>query len=884
MLTVRYLRVLARRVFKSRAIVLLVLALQVLYLLPALGASSDPLSFERFEIENMRTFQTSEAVAARSTDGAVGPGYEDYLETPQGAWQHAQELEMAQAADRAVAAFDAGDMPAYFTAHADLLELTYQQKHGVDAGNTLARAAQYRALAAAGERTTYSFTGDMPAAVYAASDTKGLLVPFTPYIPLLTESDAGGSRLYNDACEFLFYLVLLLVVTVRGASLQARERLAAQLPAGSCRRALMASISTAALALATLGLVCLPGLVCAALGSGIGSLAYPVVFGSGTAFTVTTVGAVLAQTVAIYALIALAFSLAAHASAVWCGSVLPAAVLLLGSMVVPLFPGYFGRFSAFRDIAAWLPCSYYNVGYAVGTYALLPSERALSAISFANGLIALGIANLVLGIVLVMAAKSPVTARLFSRTRERRMPAEVRRAGWNGAPWRNPGAVASSSASAYARTPSALPSCKSGCTDPAARVRLRVLVSTGHRPTGFLSYTAALFRLMLSGPAVYAVAVLMALAFLVPAVFSLDPDVSALSASRYVTNSMASTGVLKRLEDELSSGAYAKDSVAYGQLERQRDLITGFIWGQTPAERFQSLASYDRYCLELHEQGSNVLMPDLGGVAFDPVQTEARARMAEQLAALDDPELYSLGTRMPGGFYLSFVYGAAPFALWLIPAVTSALLVARRHARGSLIRQAPVSPVVELAAGCLVAFVLAITVLAIVVVPGTAVATARNGIGDLGYPVVYVQNGAVIASTVLRAILSGAALQALVSAAAVVFLMAVAQMTRSWRAVCGAAVLGLAGSLLAMGASALAPSDGLLSLLLGWFPLTYLDVASIVGAAGYTFASGAGISMVAGMISLAISLPVMVIVSLLTVRVRQRRYAASAQLNMVRLN
>lgn len=377
----------------------------------------------------------------------------------------------------------------------------------------------------------------------------------------------------------------------------------------------------------------------------------------------------------------------------------------------------------------------------------------------------------------------------------------------------------------------------------------------------FASYTAALARMLLSGPALYALALIMAAALVVPAVFSVDTDTREFSVESYKNMQ------LRQLYSQLESGGYAQDSDEYLLLQRQADALSGYVYSETAAKGYASLAEYERLRLEAADLPALAQNDPVG----DPVRVKAKVALLEGLAASEAPELYNMSTRMSGSFYLSFVFGTAPFAFWLAPACVTALLVARYRCRGSLIQQAPVSFAVELGAGCVVASAIALAMLALVVVPGTAWATMLNGVGEMGYPVVFIQSGDVVASTVANALVSGAGVQALASAFVVVFLACVERATRSFRSVCAAAVMTVALAALAVNASALAPADSVASLALGWLPLTYLDVARVVGTAGYSLMSGCGVSAFAACVVLAASLPVMVAATCIVVRAQRAR-------------
>ena len=68
------------------------------------------------------------------------------------------------------------------------------------------------------------------------------------------------------------------------------------------------------------------------------------------------------------------------------------------------------------------------------------------------------------------------------------------------------------------------------------------------------------------------------------------------------------------------------------------------------------MAEYERLRLEAADLPALAQNDPVG----DPLRVEAKIALLEGLAASDQLELYNMSTRMPGSFYLSFVFGAAP--------------------------------------------------------------------------------------------------------------------------------------------------------------------------------------------------------------------------------
>lgn len=828
----RIFGVIAKRVASSRLLLLLIIVLQVLYLLPALkqttmGGWRD--SIASTEVETIRMYRSSQSLDPDRYQDADAMA----------SWHMANDIKMAAAADKLLDRWDAGDANGYFAAAAEYYRMNAKVQGYAGSTYNLDRAAFYQALADSGATQTYAASSDAPALVYAAMGGKGLFMFPNGGIPLVYSSQGDGIYRYNSQAELLFWTVPLLAVCALGASFQTRQRLVTQAPLGARRRMLYGAVCSAVLALAVLALICAPAMILQVVRAGMGDASYPVVVGSGASLVVSTVGETLLKSAVLYVLIAFMFSLLVHLSASVFDSVAPAVVASLCMMALPLAPGYYGEFSSYREVAPWLPSTYLWVEYAAGSIdsSMMPGARPLLGASFVRGCMSLGAAAFALSALLALLAPAGALISWFSRLRRfaLRRTGSPRAAGGEGA----------------TSTGVATPLSSFPLVPPSALSSLSI----------FASYAAALARMLLSGPALYALALIMAAALVVPAVFSVDADTREFSVESYKNMQ------LRQLYSQLESGAYAQDSDEYLLLQRQADALSGYVYSETAAKGYASLAEYERLRLEAAD------LPALAQYdpVDDPVRVKAKISLLEGLAASEEPELYNMSTRMPGSFYLSFVFGTAPFAFWLAPACVTALLVARYRCRGSLVQQAPVSFAVELGAGCVVASAIALVMLALVVVPGTAWATMLNGVGEMGYPVVFIQSGGVVASTVANALVSGAGVQALASAFVVVFLACVERATRSFRSVCVAAVMTLVLATLAVNASALAPADSVASVALGWLPLTYLDVARVVGTAGYSLMSGCGVSVFAACVVLAVSLLVMVVAAYMAVRVQRAR-------------
>ena len=94
--------------------------------------------------------------------------------------------------------------------------------------------------------------------------------------------------------------------------------------------------------------------------------------------------------------------------------------------------------------------------------------------------------------------------------------------------------------------------------------------------------------MLLGGPALYALALIMAAALVVPAVFSVDTNVRDFSVESYKNMQ------LRQLYAQLESGAYAHDSDECLLLQRQADALSGYVYSETSAKGYASLAEYER--------------------------------------------------------------------------------------------------------------------------------------------------------------------------------------------------------------------------------------------------------------------------------------------------
>ena len=113
----RIFSTIARRVASSRLLIALIIVLQVLYLLPVLkqttmGGWQD--SIASTEVESIRMYRSSQSLDLNGypEDDAVG------------SWHRANDIKMAQAADKLLDRWDAGDANGYFAAAAEYYQMS----------------------------------------------------------------------------------------------------------------------------------------------------------------------------------------------------------------------------------------------------------------------------------------------------------------------------------------------------------------------------------------------------------------------------------------------------------------------------------------------------------------------------------------------------------------------------------------------------------------------------------------------------------------------------------------------------------------------------------------------------------------------------------------
>lgn len=264
--------------------------------------------------------------------------------------------------------------------------------------------------------------------------------------------------------------------------------------------------------------------------------------------------------------------------------------------------------------------------------------------------------------------------------------------------------------------------------------------------------------------------------------------------------------------------------------------------------------SYIKAILELLRHDERY--PYLG---FSHAENEASQEFYQQLLKLEDPQLYQSIQEMPMVVFLTYRWqewfslpivsqvmaslaagsagpsaSAASFSpevhlVMMVPAVVASACVFRWKVRRRLLDAVPLLRGAASVVEVLTATVCSLLALAVVVLPGLVWLAAKNGLGDLSYPVVYFRAGDVVATTTGEVLFQGACLCVLASLVIALMLALSCCATRH-----------VAPGMMAASAIALAPLipdyfDRLSPLAdtVAWLPSTYFCFDKIAGGWGY---------------------------------------------------
>lgn len=225
------------------------------------------------------------------------------------------------------------------------------------------QALQFRALSELDEPAFYMRPAEMPSAVYLAAQ-QFYLAPFALFARAFTP---GGDVLTGGygSLDFMVWIVPLAAAALVGARVvsgASSRRVAAAHKRVAARVALGALCGVVAVLA-----VALPALVVTCVRCGIGDLAYPVVTRAADgAYAVSTVGAVLAGRIGLFAVLSLAIASVATASCELAGRLAPAVCVCGAAVVCAAQPWYFALFGPLWDVARMLPATYLDAERLTG--------------------------------------------------------------------------------------------------------------------------------------------------------------------------------------------------------------------------------------------------------------------------------------------------------------------------------------------------------------------------------------------------------------------------------------------------------------------------------------------------------------------------------------
>ncbi len=393
-------------------------------------------------------------------------------------------------------------------------------------------------------------------------------------------------------------------------------------------------------------------------------------------------------------------------------------------------------------------------------------------------------------------------------------------------------------------------------------------------------YGLWLVRVVATAPPAIVATLALAVCFLVPAVVPVSTSAASFTREYYqgiLDSAYAATSL-----GAASPGAPAGAMPGAAMPEGEFALVEAAAQSSDSSTLLENAAAYKRYLASqaaLGAQGSYGDSDAAGyGVSYgapggeSALSLSAGARLAELLAERDRPEVYAVTSDEPAAYLLaSLATALLPYFVWLTPCCAVSLFVVWAASGSRLLATAPVSSRAMFLAAWAVAAALSTALVVIAVAPSLAVATVRNGWGDLGYPVVYVSGGAV-AQTDVGTVAGGfCALLALSSVALSAAIVAIGLVANSFYVAVAATALLLAAPL-ALDVEAVRDALGAC---IPYIPTSYFLFDATLGAPSY---SGMADLSVADGMSLRLGLQVLVAfalaVAMMTLAAAHRPFGA----------
>ena len=225
------------------------------------------------------------------------------------------------------------------------------------------QALQFRALSELDDPAFYMRPAEIPAAIYLTAQ-QFYVAPVALSAHTLTPGGDVLAEGYDGSLDCMVWTIPLFVAALVGARVGGgssrrftapHERIAARV------------VSGALCGVAAVAVVAAPAFVITCLRCGIGDLAYPVVTRAADgAYAVSTVGAVLAGRIGLFAVLSLAIASVATASCELAGRLAPAVCVCGAAVVCAAQPWYFALFGPLWDVARMLPATYLDAERLTG--------------------------------------------------------------------------------------------------------------------------------------------------------------------------------------------------------------------------------------------------------------------------------------------------------------------------------------------------------------------------------------------------------------------------------------------------------------------------------------------------------------------------------------
>lgn len=368
--------------------------------------------------------------------------------------------------------------------------------------------------------------------------------------------------------------------------------------------------------------------------------------------------------------------------------------------------------------------------------------------------------------------------------------------------------------------PKSVPESASGCTTKPASMRRTIAACTWYaRSLWLIAWRDVYLRLVIA---------VLAVVFALPAVFALNTAVEAYSTDTYQDALDAMGGSIYVVE-----GGTVPGYVTSFMDERRR--LIGAIMDAADDEQYsRAVAAYEEYTYQgLKEQGS---LSSSGGIDLDQL-LYSRTVLLNAIVDLDHPGLYQ-SNEAPLAYYLAFALCQVPYPLLFLPVAVAACACSRGRAGNRMLAAVPVGRPVQCLSYTAVIYGAVVLAAFGACLPGSAVALLHNGVGDFGYPVVYVASGQIVQTTV-----------GLLMGRYCLLYLALSLLLATLLAFCAVFSTNLVCKVVFAAVVALpfAPLyfDGTIP---GWLlpllPTTYLDIPAIVGTPNYL--CGLDISPAAG--------------------------------------